>query len=170
MRFFRTAFLTLLVAASLAAADVPRQAPRLTAKIMGGTSVNLESLRGKVVLVMFFLTTCSHCQTTARIINPIYEEYKARGVEFLGLTIDRDLSEVKLRDFQRRFQVTFPLAVSSNGERARFAEMSLMARSYVPHLFIVDQKGVIQGDHPGQDRKFYANQDEEIRAALDALL
>ena len=31
--------------------------------------------------VIFFLTTCSHCQETTKVLGPIYDEWKSRGLE-----------------------------------------------------------------------------------------
>ena len=71
------------------AASQPAESPAapssnsaLSFKAYGGRDVAIEDYKGKVVMVLFLSTDCPHCQTTARILAPIYRQYQAKGVQW----------------------------------------------------------------------------------------
>jgi peroxiredoxin len=177
-----TKVLTLLalagaMALTLRAGDVPRPAAPLKVTALDGKTVSLEQYRGKVVAVMFFLTTCGHCQRTTQVLGPIYDEWKSRGLEILGLAIDRNKPGSsdpppiqKLASFAGKYNVKYPLGLSSTAAVKRFAQMSVVERFYVPFMFFVDRNGKVRAEHPGGDRAFYHNQATNIRTILDTLL
>ena len=159
----------LLGAAPLTAGKVPRPAASLEVKALDGRTISLSGLKGKVVAVFFFSSDCSHCQEATRILNPIYDEWKARGLEIVGLALN-PLSTTDLKSFAIRFGAKFPLALSMTSECNRFAEESVMRRFSVPYLFIVDRQGRVRAEHPGRDREFWANPVQNLRTSFDVLL
>ena len=46
--------------------------------------LSLEDLRGKVVLVRFWLVECPLCERTAPALNNLYKKYRKRGLEIIG--------------------------------------------------------------------------------------
>lgn len=165
-----TALLLLLAAASLAAAQVPRPAPPLRAKTLNGEIVSLWALRGQVVVVMFFSTDCGHCHSAAKILVPLIEEFKPRGIEMIGLATNSKAPE-NLGRFAEAFQVRFPLAVATRLDWARFGRFPVSSRPpYVPHLLFVDRGGTIRAEFRGEDRAVYDNLDERFRAIVEPLL
>ena len=56
----------------------------------------LSSLRGKVVLIDVFLSTCPHCEEHAPHIVEIYNQYRDRGLTVLGLATDNKDDKDKL--------------------------------------------------------------------------
>ena len=153
----------------LAAGDVPRAAPAMTVRTSAGESLSLDQLRGKVVMMMFFSTDCAHCQTTTRILGPIYDQLKPRGFEIVGVAINPSAAG-NLDNFAKNFGAKFPLALGTRADCTGFAEISVMARFYVPYLFFIDRDGNIREEHEGGDRRFFADQANNIRAAVEALL
>jgi peroxiredoxin len=167
----RLACLAALAAASVPAwaGEVPRPAPPLTALTPSGQKINLADYKGKVVLLKFFLTECPHCQRSAGIIMPIYNELRSRGLEVIGVAINPD-AKTAIPDFARRFGVTYPMAMGDRLMLTRFADLSAVARFYVPYIFLIDRKGIIRFEHPGGDSAFYSNEAQNLRAELNALL
>lgn len=151
------------------AGEVPRPAQPLTVVTPGGERLSLETLRGKVVLLKFFLTDCPHCQRSAENIMAIYREWRSRGLEVLGVAINADAGRL-IPEFAQRFGVTFPLAVGNRSMLTTFAEISATARFFVPYIFLIDRKGTIRYEHPGGDQAFYNNEARNLRAELDMLL
>jgi thiol-disulfide isomerase/thioredoxin len=54
----------------------------------GQKQLKLSSLRGKVVLLDMFLSTCPHCQEHAPHIVELYNQYRDKGFTVLGLSTD----------------------------------------------------------------------------------
>lgn len=159
----------LLTAAAAFAGETPRPAAALKVKTLDGGAVTVDGLRGKVVAVMFFSTDCSHCQRTATILAQIYQEWKSRGLEIIGVAINPTAAG-NLGAFAKKYGAKFPLALGTRADLTRFAEISVMARFYVPYMMFVDRKGTVRFEHPGGDRKFWLNQEANLRSELDALL
>ena len=53
-----------------------------------GSQKLLSSYRGKVVVMAFMYTTCTHCQHTAGVLSKINSDYAGKGVQMLGVAID----------------------------------------------------------------------------------
>ncbi len=170
MRLLTLSFLTLFLCLSLSAGDVPREAPPLKFTTIDGKSMSMEDLKGKVVAVMFFQTTCPHCQQTTQILNPIYQRLKDKGLEIVGLAINES-AVTDIEGFRQKFGARFPLVVSSRFECLRFAGLSVMTRNfYVPWMFFVDRNGQIRYEHQGGDKAFFSNQAQNIQSELETLL
>jgi thiol-disulfide isomerase/thioredoxin len=159
----------LLFAALLRAGDVPRPAPPLAVKTPTGEMISLPSMRGKVVLLEFFQTTCPHCQHTAGIIEPIYKEWRSRGLEILAVAINPGAIHL-IDDFRRRFTATYPIGVGDPTMVRTFADISAVQNFFVPYVFMIDRKGVIRAEHGGMDQAFWSHQEANLRDELDALL
>ena len=159
-----------IVAAGLAvAADVPRQAPPLQVTTPDGGTMSLQSFKGKVVLLEFFLTSCPHCQRTATVIAPVYQEMRSRGLEVLAVAINPDAKQ-QIPMFRQRFNATYPIAIGTSDLVKTFADISAVQQFFVPYIFLIDRKGVIRYEHEGRDNAFYQNEGVNLRAELDTLL
>lgn len=169
MRFLPAAALAITTALTLQGGEVPRPAKPLKMKTFEGQEIALNQLRGKVVAVMFFSTDCPHCQQTTQILNPIYAEWKSRGLEILGLAVNPTAAG-NLKEFRQKFGAAFPLGLTTRSDWSSFGEFSVMNNPYVPYMILVDRNGVIREEHPGQDRAFWLEQEKKLRESFDTLL
>ncbi|MDF1560551.1 MAG: thioredoxin-like domain-containing protein [Bacteroidales bacterium] len=55
-----------------------------------GNMVSVASLRGKYVLVSFWLTTSPECLAELPLLRSLYTEYHAKGLEIFHVSLDRD--------------------------------------------------------------------------------
>ncbi len=153
-----------------AAADkLPRPAPPLTVQTVLGQTITLEGWRGKVVLLKFFSHDCPHCQRSAGNIMPIYREWRSRGLEVLGVEFNPDSARF-IPEFARRFGVTYALAPGTRAMVTTFAQVPADFRFYVPYIFLIDRRGRIRFQHPGDEKAFYDNEVANLRAELETLL
>ncbi|MBI9100706.1 MAG: TlpA family protein disulfide reductase, partial [Spirochaetaceae bacterium] len=53
-----------------------------------GTPLSTTELKGKVIVIEFWATWCRTCISEIPLMKKIYEEYKDRGVEFIGISLD----------------------------------------------------------------------------------
>ena len=65
-------------------------APEIELPAPDGTMVKLSSLRGKYVLVDFWASWCGPCLEEAPNVKAIYEDYKDKGFEVYGISLDTD--------------------------------------------------------------------------------
>jgi cytochrome c biogenesis protein CcmG/thiol:disulfide interchange protein DsbE len=103
----------------------------------GKTQVNLTDLRGKVVLINFWASWCIPCAQEAADLQAAYQQYKDRGVVFLGIGyLD---AETDARNYLKRFNISY-----ANGPDLGTVISPLYHITGVPETYVVDKAGNIQ--------------------------
>lgn len=89
-----------VLAASSANAQVP--IPNITdsrldftVTSLEGDSIKLSSLKGKVVLLDFWASWCAPCRFSNKYLVKLYNKYKDKGLEILGVSLDDEVSDWK---------------------------------------------------------------------------
>lgn len=162
MRKATAAVLPVLVLAALAlqaALPVPRQTPDFTIKVPGQNPVTLSSLKGKVVVMQFLFTSCSHCMETATMLGRVRKDFAAKGVEVYGIAFNDEVhtsnaakNAAEAANFSAKYG-NFPVGIADRDAVMKFLGLSPMQRWGVPQIVVIDKKGVIQaqskvGDGP----------------------
>lgn len=102
-----------------------------------GRTYTPESLAGKVVVVNFWATWCHPCQVEIPALSKVYEQYKDRGVVFLGIMADQNPpSDSQLRSFESDYDLTYPV-VRINSD----IEVSYNYPSALPTTFVFNKRG-----------------------------
>ncbi len=113
-------------------------APTVTFTTLEGKSIALESLRGKVVLVNFWATSCPGCIKEMPGMIETYQQYKNKGFEIVAVAMSYDPPNYVLNYVQTR-QLPFPVALDVDGAHARaFGNVQL-----TPTSFIVGKDGAV---------------------------
>ncbi|WKZ64905.1 MAG: TlpA disulfide reductase family protein [Flavobacteriales bacterium] len=66
------------------------EAPEIRQSTPDGGSFALSQLRGKVVLIDFWASWCRPCRIENPNVKRVYERFRAKGFEILGVSLDRD--------------------------------------------------------------------------------
>jgi peroxiredoxin len=64
--------------------------PEIALPTPEGTTFKLSQLRGKVVLIDFWASWCKPCRIENPNVVRMYQAYKGKGFEILGVSLDRD--------------------------------------------------------------------------------
>ena len=151
-------------------------------KWVQGGPLRLADLRGKVVLVRFFMESdCPYCRGTAPALNEFHQEFGPRGLVVIGMYTPkprpRSTSVETVRRHVERYGFRFSVAVDDDWttlrrlwlDRARAAEFTSAS-------LLIDRRGIVRHVHTGglyakdatdpQGRRDY----EEMRAAILQLL
>ena len=115
----------------------PEAAPDFALETFAGETLRLSDLRGKVVVLNFWASWCPPCRWEMPFFETISQEYKERGVIFLGVAISDTMEDAS--DFADSVGVTYPLALDAAGETARDYEVLGL-----PTTFLIDKEGAIQ--------------------------
>jgi thiol-disulfide isomerase/thioredoxin len=79
-------------------------------KVERGRLPSVESLRGKVVVVDCWATTCGPCRAAMPKLAELYQQYRPLGVEFVGLTPEGETELPTVERFLRDFsEVDWPI-------------------------------------------------------------
>ena len=127
----------------LGAKAMEEPAPALAGDSVDGRSVALSDLRGSVVVVNFWATWCDPCRDEQPELVGLADDYRAKGVEFLGVN-ERDDS-AKARGWIEEFDVPYPSIVDESGAWADdFAFFGL------PDTYVIDPQGTLRWAVYGQ--------------------
>lgn len=113
-------------------------APNVTFTTLTGQKIGMEELRGKVVLVNFWATTCPGCIAEMPDLIDTYNRYRERGFEVVAVAMAYD-PPTQVANYARNNNLPFPVALDTQGEIATaFKEVKL-----TPTTYVVDQQGHI---------------------------
>ncbi|MDR1853884.1 MAG: TlpA family protein disulfide reductase [Azoarcus sp.] len=139
-------------------ADKPA-APEVSVVTLQGERLDIATLRGKVVLVNFWATTCSTCIAEMPKLIATHEKYQPQGLETLAIAMDYDPPE-QVRAFTERNALPFVVAPDTHGAAAQaFGGVRL-----TPTTFLIDKQGRIQKKYLGEPNF------DELNALLEKLL
>ena len=136
------AILTISFAAAAAssaygAAQIGQAAPALVVQELNGQTFDLATQRGKVVLVNFWATWCSPCQEEMPALAAFYRTYHARGVDMIGISVDRPHDRSDVVKTMQSFD--YPAAMLADVQSNGFG-----SPAEVPLTFVVDRSGVVR--------------------------
>jgi len=118
------------------------KAPDFTATSLTGTPISFSSYRGKVTVVNFWGSWCDPCRREAPTLAVVAEQYKSRGVSFLG--VDVSDSTASAQAFIRKEGISYPSVFDSGyvvtGDFGRVVLVSA-----TPTTIVVDRTGHIAG-------------------------
>lgn len=89
-------------AAALAPGDAP---PPIDVVDQSGKKVELNALRGKVVLVDFWASWCGPCRQELPVLEALHRKLASQGLVVVGVNIDRN--EKKMTSFLRSMPLSF---------------------------------------------------------------
>lgn len=128
--------------------------------------VKLSSLRGRVVLLDMFRSTCPHCEDHAPHIVELYKQYRQRGFTVLGLATDdrQDKAAVKsLKSFLAKHQINYPVGYVTTAVIAYYADPK---NHGVPQMVLFGSDGKMVQREIGWGETY----GKKFRAAIEAQL
>jgi thiol-disulfide isomerase/thioredoxin len=161
MRGLQAAVVIVLIAlftAGPVAAQEKTPAPNFSLKNAAGQTVELARLHGKVVVVNFWATWCGPCRAEIPGMLDVYEKYKGKGLEIVGISVDRDGWPV-INPFVKKLNIKYPV-VLGNGE----VTDAYGGIDAIPTSFFVDREGRVLLRHVGYMSK------EDFEKAVKSVL
>ncbi len=131
--------------------------PEFSLSLMGGGDVSSEQLLGRVVMLDFWASWCPPCRDEAPVLAQVYEEYRDRGIEFIGVNLWDNAGDAEVFLQQQGHQ--YPNGIDEEGKIA----ISYGVRG-IPEKFFINRDGLIV-------RKFSGPMDaDRLRRILDSML
>lgn len=125
-----------LIRAQEGPVGVGSQAPVFTLTTFGGEQISSAELEGRVVVVNFWASWCKPCEQEAADLEQAWQNYRDRGVVFLGVNyVDTD---PEARAYMRKFEITYP-----NGPDVRTRISQAFRIRGVPETYVIDPTGEI---------------------------
>ena len=123
---------------------VGNRAPSFMLKDVRGNNVSLSDFKGKVVVIDFWTTWCAWCRETTEELEKLHNNYKDRGVVFLGIGMDSGSNaEKKVRNFAQKYGLTY-LMLIDDGSASKSYQVNK-----IPTTYILDRDHIIKQIYPG---------------------
>ncbi|HEU5436113.1 MAG TPA: TlpA disulfide reductase family protein [Telluria sp.] len=120
-------------------------APQVTFISIQGEKISTDKLRGKVVMVNFWATSCVTCIKEMPAMVDTYNKFKGQGLEFVAVAMSYDPPNYVVNYTETR-KLPFKVAVDSGGDIARaFGDVTL-----TPTTFVIDKDGKIIKRYVGE--------------------
>ena len=117
----------------------PSDPDDLTFTAVDGSTVDLTSLRGKVVLLDFWATWCGPCRGEVPNVVAAYNKYHSQGFEVVGISLDQDRDS--LNQFTASNGMVWPQYFDGQGWDNDLAQR-FDIRS-IPQMWLLDRQGRI---------------------------
>ena len=116
------------------------EAPEITLNTIDGKQFSLKSLRGKYVVLDFWASWCSDCRRDAPNIVALYNKFHQKGVEFVGVSFDRNNESWK----NGVAKLALPYTQVSDLKNMRESPVSLAYNiKWIPSVYVIDPEGKV---------------------------
>jgi peroxiredoxin len=120
-------------------------APDVTFVSIDGQKISSQDLRGKVVMVNFWATSCATCVKEMPQMVETYNKFKSQGLEFVAVAMSYDPPNYVLNYAETR-KLPFKVALDSGGDLAKqFGDVAM-----TPTTFVIGKDGKILKRYLGE--------------------
>jgi len=175
-----------VIAATVLAAILGQAVPEWPVKppdlwVQGGP-LTLAGLRGKVVLIRFFMDAdCPYCRGTAPALNALYDEFSSRGLVVIGMYTPkprpRAVTADEVRGYVSAYGFAFPVAIDADWSALHRLWLDRVPDAkFTSSSLLIDRRGILRHVQEGgvyakdakdpQARKDY----DDMRRAIVTLL
>jgi cytochrome c biogenesis protein CcmG, thiol:disulfide interchange protein DsbE len=135
-----------------------RDAIAFALKDLDGTPVDLQTLKGKVVLLDFWASWCGPCVAELPHIEKLHKDFKDKGLVVLG--VNNEDAEIA-REYVKKKGYTFTTLVDEEREVTRKYGVS-----GIPQVYIIDREGKIKWGQRG----YGSGMEARLRNAVESVL
>ncbi len=111
--------------------------PDFKLKNLEGNTISLSSLRGQVIILNFWSTTCPPCEAEMPHLEATYDAWKDKGFMILAIDIGEDAATVK--EFMTSRGLNIPVLLDN-----QFKVAEKYGIRYTPTTFVIDREGKLQ--------------------------
>ncbi len=123
--------------------QIARKASPFTLKTMDGDSVSLDALKGRLILINFWSTTCPPCIEEMPYFEDLQQDWRNRD-DFKLLMINTGESAAVISNFLKNHSYTFTVLLDEG-----FKVGQKYAIRYTPTTLVIDKNGMIKASIVG---------------------
>jgi cytochrome c biogenesis protein CcmG, thiol:disulfide interchange protein DsbE len=151
---------TTAAASTSTVVDVGAMMPAYTAASLDGTTFDVTTERGNVMLINLWATWCGPCRFEIPELQKLHDANASRRFKVIGVSVDEGERKV-VQEFVDEQKMTYPVVLDPAGKLAVLFDTSIL-----PTSVIVDRTGKVVWKHLGIVR----STDAEMLKALETAL
>lgn len=117
--------------------------PAYTATFLDGSSFDLASQKGSVVLLNLWATWCGPCRFEIPELDKLHRAYQARGFKVIGVSVDEG-GAADVKPFVAEQKISYPIVLDPEGKLA-----TILQTTNIPTSVLVDRNGKVIWTHVG---------------------
>ena len=150
-------------------ATIPRKMGEFGFELPNGRQALLSNYKGKTILLSFFSSTCSHCQSASKYIEKMSKEF-GPAFQPIGVCFD-PMAKMLVPEFISKQGLTYPVGAATNDQVLEYVQHPAKMIPYVPMFVLIDKTGTIRGQwQPGINDDFFKNLDANLHAEVKKML
>jgi thiol-disulfide isomerase/thioredoxin len=122
---------------------VNKKAPEFARRDLSGTSLDLRSFRGKVVLLNFWATWCAPCKLEMPVFTAWQRHYGPQGLQIIGISMDDGPEGV--RSLVAKLKLNYPVVMGDARLGERYGGVLGL-----PMTYLIDRNGVVRAQFQGE--------------------
>lgn len=103
-----------------------------------GKPLKIENSTGELIILNSWATWCIPCREEMPGLEQLYSEYKNKGLEVIGVSVDSIGMDERIKLFADRMNITYPIWHDSNDGFTR-----VFKAIGVPESYLIDRNGTI---------------------------
>lgn len=120
-----------------------KPAPDFTLQDANGSNVKLSDLKGKVVLLNFWATWCGPCQLEIPWFEQFEQDYRSKGLEVVGVSMDDDGWKV-VKPYIQQHKMNYRVVLGNESVGQLYGGVDSL-----PTTFLIDRQGRVAFVHVG---------------------
>jgi cytochrome c biogenesis protein CcmG/thiol:disulfide interchange protein DsbE len=114
--------------------------------VLQGKEYTLSQFRGKVVMINFFTFFCGPCREEMPDLNRIYNDYKDKGLQTLGIALSSNPTQIRF--LVKQLGLNYPVLSGDDKVSKAYGNVAV-----VPTTFIIDKGGNVAHRVEGTRKK-----------------
>lgn len=143
MKYLFLAFFSIVSLTVLAQPKENTKAPEFKLTDLEGKTQQLSALQGKVVLLDFWASWCGPCRRNNPKLIKLYKEFKDKGLEIVGISLDKNADNWK--NAVQQDGLSWMQLIDKTGTVA-----DEWGVQYIPYAVIIDKKGNVVSINPDE--------------------
>lgn len=133
-------------------------------------NIRLKSYRGKVLMVILFLTDCQDCVKMINFAAKLQADFGPRGFQAIGAAVD-DNAPYLIGPFSQRYRPGFPIGyLNKQTEIVHLLDFAPDASPSAPIMVFIDHTGTVRFQYTERDTAIFGPENRYLRLIVENLL